>query len=296
MTGELQKGAVLFADLAGSTSLYETLGNVAARQAVQGILERMAQTAGDHRGHVIKTLGDAILVWFPSPDDAARTAISLQQHARRDSFIPVRVGFHYGEIVHEPSDIFGDAVNVAARLTGTARSGEILTSEDAVSQLSEALATSAREVDFERFKGKMQSMRVFELQWEDGREVTRVARKRPVHETAREAMRERLLRLEIGKRKFVLTPQYMPHSIGRNRRAATCIDSPLVSRSHAQLDFRHGKFVLTDHSINGTYVTPDGGSEVFLCRESMPLYGQGTISLGGPAERNPEVSLRYRCE
>lgn len=296
MTGELTKGAVLFADLAGSTSLYETLGNVAARQAVQAILERMASTAEERRGHVIKTLGDAILAWFPSADDAAQAAITLQQNARRDSFIPVRVGFHYGEIIQEPSDIFGDVVNVAARLTNTARSGEILTSAEAVSCLSQALAGATREVDFERFKGKMQSMRVYELQWEDGRDVTRIGHKRPVHEAAQEAMRDRVLRLEVGRRKFVLTSQYMPHTLGRNRRAGTCIDSPLVSRAHAQLDFRHGKFVLTDHSINGTYVTPQGGAEVFLCRESMPLFGRGTISLGGTAERNPEVTLRYNCE
>jgi adenylate cyclase len=293
MQGELKQGAVLFADLSGSTSLYETLGNVAAADTVRAALERLSQGVRDGGGDVIKTLGDGVLAWFPGVDAAAEAAMAIQR--RRDGReLPVRVGFHYGEAVHEPSDIFGDAVNVAARLASSAGADEILTSRESVSRLSEPLAARTRAVGVERFRGKAQATQVFQLLWDEDRNITRAVGEREVFDQVLNEMRA--LRLTFRGRERVVTPRYMPFTFGRDPKASLSVNSDLVSRSHARLEFNHGKFVLSDHSTNGTYVAPEGGAEVLLRRESMPLAGRGTLGLGGRPLQNPDVAIRYVFE
>ena len=293
MKGDLKHGVVLFADLAGSTSLYASLGNVAAADAVRTALLRMSQFVEGNGGKVVKTVGDAVLAWFADADGAANAAVAIQR-GRDQKSLPVRVGFHYGEAVHEHADIFGDAVNVAARLVSRASGGEILVSRASVTLLSEPLAKMARTIGTERFKGMAQPMQVFQLLWDQDRNVTRAVRIGPAPDAAIEEMCA--LRLTFRGRLVVVTPRSMPFTFGRDKKASLPVSSDLVSRSHARLEFHHGKFVLFDQSTNGTFVTPYGATEVQLRRDSMPLLGHGVFALGGSALRNPEVAVQYVTE
>ncbi|MDV7391931.1 FHA domain-containing protein, partial [Arthrospira platensis SPKY1] len=84
-------------------------------------------------------------------------------------------------------------------------------------------------------------------------------------------------------------------TIGRGERSNLVVDRELVSRSHADIQFRQGKFVLADHSTNGTYLLLDNGTRFFVRREEYALHDRGVISLGQVVlDGNPDL-IRYQC-
>ena len=126
--------AILFSDIEGSTELNERLGDkewvrLLARHdaAVRSAIDR-------HEGQVVKTQGDGFMAAFPSPEQAVRSAISIQQafdRGRRKgpAAVLVRIGIHHGDVVHRDNDIFGRNVAQAARVAALAKGGEILVSD-----------------------------------------------------------------------------------------------------------------------------------------------------------------------
>ena len=124
MTLISQERAILFADVSGSTRLYETLGDKPAQKAIEGCLEALTQVVATYRGKVVKTIGDEIMVVFPRAEDASSAAGEMQQRVMQlpspaaGVKMRIRVGFHYGPVLEDKNDFFGDAVNVAARIEG----------------------------------------------------------------------------------------------------------------------------------------------------------------------------------
>lgn len=297
MTIDRDWRTVLFADLVGSTAAYEKLGNAAAKTAVEKHMRSLTRAVHAQRGEVVKTMGDAVLACFSGADAAARTAIQMQNDARAaapgDSSFGVRVGFHFGEVIYEKTDIFGDAVNTGARLTDAARGGQILTSDVTVSKLSPEFASKTRAFDLYKFKGKSQEVRVFELLWEQQAEITRMATRAAGPADGRQYTK---LRVKVGLRETLLIPERTPATIGRDAGCAVVVLASLASRVHAKIEYQRGKFVLADHSTNGTYVTSEDGREVFLRRETMPLVGKGVISLGCPLMEQTSEPVKFTCE
>src|SRR5438876_4590531 len=130
---------VLFADVSGSTSLYETEGDVAALDAIGLCIGRLSQAAESTGGRVLKTMGDEVMVLFPTPDAAANGASEM--HAAVATLPPVngtklgvRIGFHSGPAIQRDNDVFGDTVNLAARLVDQAQKGQIVTSRETAQQ------------------------------------------------------------------------------------------------------------------------------------------------------------------
>ncbi len=140
---------MLFADVSGSTQLYETAGDVAALDAIGLCIGRLSQAAESTGGRVLKTMGDEVMVLFPTADAAANGASEM--HAAVDTLPPVngtklgvRIGFHSGPVIQRDNDVFGDTVNLAARLVDQAQKGQIVTSRETVQQLSPALRATSR--------------------------------------------------------------------------------------------------------------------------------------------------------
>lgn len=289
--------AVLFADLAGSTGLYERLGDAAAKKLVDECLGRLTQHAQASQGVVIKTIGDELMLRFPSADCAATAAIAMQRENRiAKSPFSLRIGFHYGQVISEKNDVFGDAVNTAARLAQMARSGQILTSEESVQRLDLAHQRDARPFDFEKLRGKSQAIRIFELVWEPRKEVTRLMEQGQSISNTNLIEVSRSIRLSIRSNERRFTPEDAPITIGRESICMFTIASEFASRVHVHVEYRRGKFILLDRSTNGTYVTPDGDREVFLKGESLHLTRSGIISLGSPLLSQTGEILRYTVE
>ncbi|MEN9217725.1 MAG: adenylate/guanylate cyclase domain-containing protein, partial [Gloeomargarita sp. DG_2_bins_126] len=135
------EATILFADISGSTRLYETLGNEAALVLVSDCLQLLQSVAQKYQGQVVKTIGDEIMLRFPNPSLAAQAAFEMQDQVaqfflNRKVVSGLKVGFNHGAILEQADgDIFGDAVNVAARMVQLAKRNQILTPAETIQQI-----------------------------------------------------------------------------------------------------------------------------------------------------------------
>jgi adenylate cyclase len=282
---------IVFADVSGSTKLYEQHGDAVARGVIARCLDVLKTIVERHQGRVIKFIGDEIMCTF-SAVDAAGTAVCDMQEAiadlRTDDITPVkltlaiRVGMHFGPAILENNDVFGDAVNVAARMAGQAKAGQIITTQATYERMGAILKASSRLIARENVKGKKDAIELYELLWLQD-DATRMQTGILQHQTNRDAGR---LLLVCGDQRVELPGDVSKAVLGRSASAEVTVDETLASRQHASVEYRKGKFFLIDQSLNGTYVLHADSSESFIRRE-MSLTGQGKISLGRPFREKP---------
>lgn len=281
--------AILFADVSGSTRLYEKLGDNEALHAVDRCLKRMERAVHGFRGRIVKTIGDEVMAVFPGADDAFQAATEMQQ---RISDLPpvsgvqlaIRVGFHFGPAIEEGGDVFGDSVNTAARLAGLSKPGQVLISAQTQTALSPLLQLSTRDLDQMAVKGKAEELRVFEVIWQESDELTMKAPSVRTQGGFRQlALRYHELSLAVDDERSLLT-------MGRDAKCDIAVRDRRASRHHARIERRGEKYVLTDQSTNGTYVTFGDEPEIFLRREEVVLRGSGKICFAAPA-RSPDADF-----
>lgn len=289
------EAAVLFADVSGSTKLYETAGDQAAHAAIERCIVLMRQKTEAAKGKVIKTIGDEVLSTFPDADSAADAAIEMQSAISEllpvgGTKIGIRVGFFYGPVVHKEGDIFGDAVNVASRLSHVAVKGQIITSRETVMMMSPMLKSATRKISQIAVKGKAEPVEAYELMWQQSEDATTMAAARSVLKPKKTSLR---LLLQGGE--TLLSDERTAVSMGRDQSADLVVRDKMASRSHGKIERRLDKFILTDHSANGTYVTVEGDKEIVLRREEFTLRGKGWITFGQSRATATDV-LEFTCE
>jgi len=289
--------AVLFADVTGSTRLYDTLGNEVANRAIGKALDIMRKLTAMHDGHVIKTIGDEIMCRFPTADAACTVAKQIMEEldaGLQDEEVKIHfnVGFEYGPaILAEDGDVFGDAVNVAARMMDIAGSDQIMTTQNTVEFLSQELAESTRLFDKAAVKGKAEAMTIFQVIWEN-EDLTRIEMT-----DAPQADEVRYLELEFnGEQTRISSEENRTFVLGRGVQSDLVINARLASRTHARIEFQRGKFQLTDQSSNGTFIKTDDGENIFLRRQGLMLWGSGKISLGEEVSESSPDLISFHCE
>jgi len=273
--------AVLFADVSGSTKLYERLGDAEAKHAVDRVIELMRRYIQTFKGRLVKTIGDEVMATFDQAEDAFMAAVEIQQRiaklpATGGVRLTVRIGFHFGSAIEENNDIFGDTVNTAARIVGLANGEQILTSKHTIAQLPELLRESTRDLDQLNVKGKTDGVHIYEILWRAGDEQLTMmagAINKPAAEIARLTLRYR------GK-SFLMDQKSSLLMLGRDQSNDLVIEDRKASRQHARIERRGDKYLLIDQSTNGTYLTMKGDKERFLRREEVLLQGSGTICFG----------------
>jgi len=287
--------SILFADLSGSPRLYEILGPEAARAKIGHCLQILSEITHRHGGAVIKTIGDELMCTFPAADAAVTAACDMHEMLEdeiafdgdaRPISLGVRIGLHHGPALLEGGDVFGDAVNVAARMASMAKSGQIITTQSTVDGLAPVLQASSRFVDRAPVKGKKETMDICEVLWQHD-DVTRMSTGL-LPEPAQRA------RLDLRYHDVHLTVDADRTQVvmGRSKTADIAVAEALASRQHVRVEHRRGKFFIIDQSTNGTYVLSDG-NEAFLRREEMPLGGSGKISLGRSFTENPQEVVLF---
>lgn len=286
--------AVLFADISDSSALYQKLGDTAARSIVTACVEGMSSVLPRFEGRCVKTLGDAILCVFPTADLAVRAAGEIQAHvcATPPGSYPIgiHIGLHYGPVLIDDDDIFGDTVNVAAYLTAVAMREQILTTEATESALSPELQSCVRPVFHTVLKGSSRESVVYQVLWKTDRvEMTDVnfqANRVIPGDTG-----SLLVALE-GER--VRIDQWRPSiKIGRSRECDIVVADRYASRQHLTIRAMRTRFYLIDHSINGTYVTQQGGEEVHVLRGEVPLDRSGVLSIGRSRSDDAAVVVSF---
>ena len=287
--------AVLFADVAGSTSLYEILGDKRAFALIEQCLDTMSRCTTELHGRVIKTIGDAVMSVFDSADDAAAAAAEMQLRVDKSgkasgAKLGLRIGFHYGPVVDQEKDgdVFGDTVNLASRLCDLASRGQVITDGESAQRLSTLFAGNLRKLYAIQVKGREKEVELIEVVWQSAtEELTAITA--PVAKSAGHAV----LELELGGTRIDVGPDRRKVTVGRDHEADFCIRDDRVSRAHAMIEHRRGHFFVIDHSGNGSFVTMEGRPEMSVHREELTLLGHGWISFGRPrAESHQVVEFR----
>ncbi len=269
--------AVLFADVVGSTRLYETFGDDQAKQMIDECLHALRSIVQQYGGRVIKTIGDEIMCVLPSADNGCLAATDMQHKIMALPPVSsvkrsVRIGFHFGPVIEENSDVFGDTVNLAARMTGLAKGMQIITTGATVTCLSPMLKQSTRNIAVLSVKGKGDDVEVSEVIWQGDDELTM--------STASIAFTAKIVTLSLQHAGQVLELDYDNIVLGRDAQCNVVISDRNASRQHARIERRRDKFFLVDQSTNGTFVVSQNEPEVVLRREELMLRGNGLIGFG----------------
>ncbi len=286
--------AIMFADIAGSTRLYNQLGDDKAEFLISTRLAIMCSITSNNNGRVIKKIGDEIMCQFSSAEDAALAATEMHvKKVTSDDSEPlnIRIGLHFGNIIEKDNDIFGDAVNIAARMAAIAKTNQSITTESFVNLLSSDTKSRTRLFDSARVKGIDKEIKIYQLLWEEGN-VTTFATAQHIQQISK-ANVSIVLKFNGEERFYTDNDISTAVSIGRDESCDLTIDATFASRSHANLEFRRGKFVLLDHSTNGTYVKLNDQDDIFIRREELPLIGEGYISLGEDYKKENTTNIYF---
>ena len=290
-----KKYAVIFADIVGSTRLYETAGDELAKDLITALETDICEVVSRMGGFVQEIVGDEVMFRFEDVNMGVACACKIQeavQHfsAARRVQMSVRMGLHFGAAILEQGRIFGDTVNIAARMVGIAQGGQIITTEQVVSNLKGKRRAMARRFDEVRIKGKQQRFVVYDLLCR----ITNATAISPASMPAAERLST--LTLRYRQESYCLRSRQEAFTIGRSSTNDLVVMSGSVSRRHASVEFGRDRFVLTDTSTNGTYVDTQEGEPIYLRREALPLWGRGRIALGAPLFVGTDHVISFHCE
>ncbi len=295
---------VLFADLRGSTSLYETLGNAEATSVVTHCVSALAKSVGDSGGRVVKTLGDGLMAVFTQAAPAVQA--SALMHDLLDAMVSrgsergassglrglrLQVALARGEVVEMAGDCYGDAVNVSARLLDHAGDNETLITAEVLQGLTLEQRSRFRSLDRLVLRGRVEPVQVHVMGGRRGSSYDMPATQ--FGGDISSVSEPDGLRLVWRDMNRVFASQQMPVVLGRSPQASFCVDDSRVSRSHARVDWHSGSFQLTDLSYNGTYVQFADGEIVSLRRGSCTLHGNGVVGLGGSPSDPGSACVRF---
>lgn len=299
---DIRERTVLFADLRGSTALFETLGNAEASALVTHTVNLIARAVDECNGRLIKTLGDGLMAVFEVPRDGVKSAIRMheflehlvargkQQGSASLRALRMQVALARGEVVELNGDCFGDAVNVAARLLDHAGDNETLITAEVLAGLPSNLKARFRSLDLIAVRGRAEPVHVHVLDKPSQGDVAATQFGEVRHATS-EPDGIRLIWMDLDR---VFDVGHMPIVLGRSVQATYCITDGRVSRSHARIDWHGGTFSLTDLSYNGTFVRFGAAGEILsLRRGSCTLHGSGVIGLGGPPTDALAPAVRF---
>jgi adenylate cyclase len=292
--------AVLFSDVVGSTHIYEVLGDQRARETVATCIELMRTATEQHRGSVIKTMGDEVMATFPTADDALNAAAQMQRQISAHPALQVdgqpvalRIGCHFGPVVIEARDVFGATVHTANRMTSQAKAGQVVTTAATVERLSPEWRASVRQIDVATLKGQGGEVTLYEVLWQT-EDVTSMLPS--IALSGGYERRAQRLRLKVGDREMLIDETRPQIVIGRADENDVVIRGNLISRIHVRIEVSRHRFLLVDQSTNGTFVQSNGGDESFVRRDSMELKGSGMIGLGRVPEADSPQTIRFACE
>lgn len=290
--------SVVFADLVGSTGIFERLGDETAGRFVTQLTTALAKIFEQHNGRVVKLLGDGLFVVFPLEGEAITACIAIQERLQQKPVYPggvgspvqMQMGIECGEVVEIEGDCYGDAVNSAARLADLAGADQILTSQRVRDALPVEQKRKLRSLGPMYLRGKNEVTEVFRVDWQPQKDVEATVMGVSMFKPTTEAA----LDITSGTQTLHLRPRGEKLTLGRGTTANMAINDSRVSRIHATVEWKGGHFILSDVSSFGTWVYFGNQTEpVILRRTECYLVGNGQITLGcdRSAEAPPMASF-----
>lgn len=287
----------MFADVSGSSALYKRVGNEEAKVIIDEAVQFMTTLTIVNEGTLVKTIGDEVMSRFGTADQACEAAIAIQMRCMREpkmKNLGIRIGMAYGETLLSSNDVFGDTVNDAAFVAHIARANQIVVTQSFVDQLGKQLQQDCQIFDRVSIKGDKEKTVLYRIEWELSGKNNRATMLMPIHDVTSFVDKFQLV-LTLQDKKIQILPSQTPFKIGRDtEKCQLTIQSELASREHCHIEFRRGKYVLVDHSTNGTHVNAYDQTPIYLRREEFPLQGEGSIGIGtAPKDDNPWI-IHYK--
>ncbi|MDO5625952.1 MAG: adenylate/guanylate cyclase domain-containing protein [Pseudomonadota bacterium] len=297
---------MVFIDLVGSTAAYEALGNAQAADIITKITQWAGRVVQAHGGRVIKYLGDGVLAQFSQSRQAVEAVIFLQQnHTERLPKWPeplrmgMKIGMACGAVVSVGEDTFGDAVNIASRLSDMAGANAIWASENVIAELrqqqppdatpgqgAKAESVRYRALGLLRVRGLAQPHSVFQVEWSEdvNTDLMTVRGALPVMDAPSSGHMFGAIALSWLGQSKVFASADLPLIIGRVPDCDFIVSDQRVSRQHARIEWADGSFIVTDTSSFGTWVrfADKLTSAVQLRRTHCILHATGELTLGAP--------------
>lgn len=298
MSEESSVLTILFADISDSTRLYEKLGDEQAHRLVSTCLSTLSGVIARYRGTIIKTIGDEVMCTFQDAELAVGAAIDM--HRAIDAMPPVssekslpaniRVGLHTGPVIRQAGDIFGDAVNVAARMVSLAKPRQIITTQQTIEALPEECSVSAKCITKTTIKGKGGEFAIHEIVWDENDETMTLSK-----DITLQILFSRL-HLRFGDKDVFVDKNNPSITLGRHEQNDFVIDDVIASRLHARINYLRGKFILVDQSTNGTYISHEGEKPVLVHQDEVVMGMRGYISLGRETRADSPLAVHFTCE
>jgi len=292
---------VVFTDLTGSTSVFETLGNFRATKAVTQLTRWICDSLQARGGRVVKTLGDGVLSVFPDVDTAVDAVVQLQRDHQasllllpRAEHLPIRVGVATGEVEIINDDCYGDAVNVASRLCDLAGPHEIWVSSAELDTSRRVTGIRFRALGAIHVRGRVEPCEVHQVEWHEDQLTDFITQQGNLDQNGNPTAMGHEVELNYLDQKRTFLAFDLPIHIGRIRHCEFIVADPRVSRTHFRLEWRNGRIMLIDVSSYGTWIRFAGArSEVLLRREESVLYGSGEVALGAPFSDPSAPMVRF---
>ncbi len=281
------EAAVLFADICDSTGLYERAGDRRGYELTAACLDRLVSVSEATGGRVIRTEGDALLAMFEAADDGFLAATHCIEQSLPGG-LKIKAGMHAGPMIRGfRGDIYGDTVNLAARVASLSRPGELLLSGDLVALLNPEYRARSHFSHAARLKGKSEPVPVYLVTAASDAHTT-------MRTLAATGDGAGTLRLTLGGQCRELSEVGHKLTLGRSPENDLAVDSPMVSRQHATVVCHATHFELTDHSTNGTWYQAEILGQGTLRRQSLQLVGDGLLSLGQDPAGHAQLCIRFQ--
>jgi len=291
---------VLYADISGSTRIYEQYGDTIARTDIGVCLGLLSDVASVHGGKTIKTIGDEIMCVFDNPVKAANAAMEMQEALRdagkqgrfQSEALHIKIGWHYGSASFRQADVIGEAPLLAQQVIKLAKRDEILTTGTSLAALPTEFKQRANFIDRIEAENGSGEIEVYSLSWEeDASDVTQVS-SQPAQT---DALMHSALILDYAGKQLHMDSHKTLINIGRGEDNDLVVNGEFTSRHHGEIYYRHGRFHLRDMSINGTALIHADGHMGRLHREEGILSGKGAICFGGEPAIDPHALVRFEC-
>lgn len=197
---------LMFTDIVGSTSFFERRGDIEGRTMIQEHNDLLFPVVQRHGGTVLRTIGDAIMAVFPTPEEGVRSAIDMQRTLcernktqRKEDHIRVRIGVNYGKGILQDGDVYGDMVNVAARVESLADGDQILISRSVYDQVRRTEDILCRYFSATEVKGKAEPIEIYRVVWGDEEAMVDKTRTAETSQVVRTRKARRVFELEVSR-------------------------------------------------------------------------------------------------
>ncbi len=291
---------VLYADVSGSTRLYEKFGDAVASADIHACLDLLTGVAEKYAGKKVKTIGDEVMCIFYQSEQAAQSAMEMNRALRdasekglfQSGELHIKIGWHHGSGTLRKNDIVGEAPLLAQQVIKMAKRDEILTTKKSIDDLPIMIKSTAIFIDRVEAEDGSGDIDVYALPWDDNDEATVIGK--PPGEISGALMHSALI-LRYGDQQFEMNKKNTHCHVGRDENNDIVVSGNYTSRHHGQIYYRHGRFHLVDMSTNGTGLIRTGDNFVRLHREEAMLNDSGIICFGGEPGTDPQATVEYEC-